>query len=64
MHNYKPNPENDIEHNGVLILYGLSHKETGRPAWAIPGGRFTASKREAVRVADLIYKMGRNNNDN
>lgn len=57
MKKYEPNPENDIKHNGVLILYGLSHKETGRPAWAIPGGAFTTCKHEAQHIADKIHKL-------
>lgn len=60
MHNYKPNPEHDIRHGAKLILYGLSHKETYQPAWAIPGGAFTTCEHDAARVAELIYKMGRN----
>lgn len=57
MRDYEPSPENDIRHNGALILCGATHKGAGKPAWAIPGGTFTASKKEAVRVARLIYKM-------
>lgn len=58
-YNYKINPEHDIRHGTKLILYGLSHKETDRPAWAIPGGTFTTCEQEAARVAELICKMGR-----
>lgn len=57
MKTYRPSPDNNIGHNGNLILCGLSHKETDKPAWAIPGGTFTTSKKEAVRIARLIYKM-------
>lgn len=57
MHNYKPNPENDIKHGAKLILYGLSHKETDQPAWAIPGGAFTTDAGEAERIADKIHKL-------
>lgn len=57
MYNYKPNPEHDIRHGATLILYGLSHKETGRPAWAIPGGTFTTDAGEAERIADEIHKL-------
>lgn len=60
MHNYKLNPENDIKRGSTLILYGLSHKETGRPAWAIPGGTFTTDAGEAERLAGKVYKMRRN----
>lgn len=59
MHNYKPSPDHDIRHGAKLILCGLSHKETDRPAWAMPGGTFTTSKREATRIAGLIYKVRR-----
>lgn len=61
MHNYKPNPDNNIGHNGVLILCGLSHKETDQPAWVIPGGTLTTSEREATRIAGLICKIRRGN---
>ena len=57
MRNYEPSPENNISHKGALILYGMAHKVTGKPAWAIPGGAFTTNKKEAARVAAEIYKM-------
>lgn len=57
MKTYKPNPENDIRHGAALILCGLSHKETDRPAWAIPGRTFTTSKHEAERIAGKIHKL-------
>lgn len=56
---YKPNPDTDIRVGAVLILCGVAHKETGQPAWAIPCGTFTTSKREATRIAGLIYNMRR-----
>lgn len=57
MRNYEQNPENDIRHGAKLILYGLSHKETDRPAWAIPGGTFTTCKHDAQRIAGEIHKL-------
>ena len=59
MKTYKPNPENDIRNGVTLILYGLSHKETGQPAWAIPGRTFTTDAGEAERIADEIHKLRR-----
>lgn len=57
MKTYKPNPENDIKRGSTLILCGLAHKETGKPAWAIPGGAFTTCKHDAQRIADEIHKL-------
>lgn len=57
MHNYKLSPEHDIRYGAKLILYGLSRKETGQPALAIPGGAFTTCEHDAQRIADQIYKL-------
>ena len=54
---YKPNPDTDIRVGAALILCGVAHKETGQPAWAIPGGAFTACEHDAQRIAEEIHKM-------